>query len=155
MTEQDQYKFTVQRIFLKDASFEVPHAPSIFRDNWQPENSVMMNSAITGLDPDTFEVVLSITLTAKNADRTLFVAEVHQAGIFTITGFSEAERSRLLGAYCPHVLFAYANEAITNLATKGSFPQVVLQPVNFDALFTQHQEELLKRPAGVKNRHLN
>lgn len=147
-TAQNQQQFAIQRIYLKDASFEVPNAPAIFREEWRPENNLTMNTTVDGLDADNFEVVLSVTLTAKMPDRTIYVAEVHQAGIFTLKDFPEPERTRLLGAYCPNVLFAYAREAITDLVTKGSFPQVVLQPVNFDAVFVQHQQEMAKRQQG-------
>jgi preprotein translocase subunit SecB len=102
-------------------------------------------------------VVLAVTLTAKSEERTIYVVEVQQAGIFTINGFPEPERSHLLGAYCPNALFAYAREAISDLVTKGSFPQVVLQPVNFEALFLQHQQKNATRqaPNGEKRPILN
>lgn len=155
MANQEQQQFVIQRIYLKDASFEIPNAPAVFREEWKPENNLTMNTTVNGLAQDTFEVVLTINLTSKASERTIFVVEVQQAGIFTLTGIPEQERTRLLGAYCPHVLFAYAREVITDLITKGSFPQVVLQPVNFDALFFQHQQELSKRPSVYGSQTLN
>lgn len=151
MSDQEQQQFTIQRIYLKDASFEIPNAPAIFREEWRPENNLTMNTTITNLDKETFEVVLSVTLTSKIPDRTIYVAEAQQAGIFTLIGFPETERTRLLGAYCPNVLFAYAREVISDLVTKGSFPQVILQPVNFDSLFFQHQQEVVKRSSTPNN----
>lgn len=153
--QEQQQQFVIQRIYLKDASFEIPNAPNIFREESRPENALTMNTTVNGLGQDTFEVVLSITLTSKTAEHTVFVVEVQQAGIFTLTSIPEQERTRLLGAYCPHVLFAYAREAITDLITKGSFPQVVLQPVNFDSLFFQHQQELAKRSTSYTSQTLN
>ena len=144
MANQEQ-QFTIQRIYIKDVSFEIPNAPNIFREEWRPENNLTINTTVNGLGQDNFEVVLSINLTSKAEEKTIFVVEVQQAGIFTLSGIPEQERTRLLGAYCPNVLFAYAREIITDLITKGSFPQVILQPVNFDALFMQHQQELAKR----------
>ncbi|KOR30148.1 preprotein translocase subunit SecB [Achromatium sp. WMS2] len=150
MSDHDKNQFAIQRIYLKDASFEIPNAPAIFREDGQAENNMTMNTTINSLDNNTFEVVLSITLTSKIPDRTIYVAEVQQAGIFTITGFPEHERLRLLGTHCPHVLFAYAREAIGDLITKGSFPQVVLQPINFDALYVKHQQGLARRAPAAE-----
>lgn len=145
MTDQDQRQFTIQRIYLKDVSFEVPNAPAIFREEWQPESNLTLNTTASGLDKDTAEVILVLTLTVKIKERTAYVVEVQQAGIFTLAGFPDQERALMLGAYCPNVLFAYAREVITDLVAKGSFPQMVLQPVNFEALFFQHQQELARR----------
>lgn len=155
MTDKDLQQFNIQRIYLKDVSFEIPNAPAIFREEWHPENNVTINTTVNGLDQETFEVVLAVTLTSKIPDRTIYVVEVQQAGIFTITGFPEQERSRLLGAYCPNVLYAYVREVISDLVTKGSFPQVVMQPMNFDALFFQHQQEIARRPASSSGQILN
>lgn len=145
MANQEQQQFMIQRIYLKDVSFEIPNAPNVFREEWKPENNLTMNTTVNTLGQDNFEVVLSTNLTSKAGDKTIFVVEIQQAGIFTLSGFSEQERTRLLGAYCPNVLFAYAREAVTDLIAKGSFPQIILQPINFDALFIQHQQELAKR----------
>jgi preprotein translocase subunit SecB len=152
----EQRQFAIQRIYLKDVSFEAPNAPAIFREEWRPDNSLTINTKVSSLEADAFEVVLSVTLTAKAEERTIYVVEVQQAGIFTLTGFPETERSHLLGAFCPNTLFAYAREAISDLVTKGSFPQVVLQPVNFEALFLQHQQNATKNaPNGGKRPTLN
>jgi len=158
MTDQpeSQPQFAIQRIYLKDVSFETPKAPAIFREEWQPENNLSLNTTVNTLDPHTFEVILVLTLTAKLGDHTAYVVEVQQAGIFTLTGFPDKERALMLGAYCPNVLFAYAREVVTDLVTKGSFPQMVLQPVNFDALFFQHQQELAQRAQNPNSgQHLN
>ena len=141
MAESDQInpdrQFAVQRIYVKDMSFESPNAPEIFRGDWKPENELNLNTKVNRLAEQAYEVVLSVTVTAKVGDKTAFIAEVHQAGIFTLGGFSDQELGPMLGAYCPNLLFPYAREAITDLVVRGSFPQLVLQHVSFDALFAQ------------------
>jgi preprotein translocase subunit SecB len=148
--QQDQRQFGIQRIYLKDVSFETPNSPDIFRQEWKPENNLNINSAVKPINDNAYEVVLTLTLTTKLGDKTAYLIEVQQAGIFTLQGFSDQEKAPMLGAYCPNVLFAYAREVITDLASKGSFPQMILQPVNFDALFMQHQQELAKRAKAEK-----
>jgi len=145
--QQDQRQFAIQRIYVKDVSFEVPNAPDVFRaeNQGQPDNNLNLNSAVNPLDNDSYEVTLTLTLTTKIGEKTAYIAEVQQAGIFTLKGFSDQEKAPMLGAYCPNALFAYAREVISDLVTKGSFPQMVLQPVNFEALFMQHQQELAQR----------
>jgi preprotein translocase subunit SecB len=156
MTDQDQAQeqrqFAIQRIYVKDVSFEAPAAPDVFRQEWRPDNSLNLNTEAQALDPQTYEVVLTLTLTAKIGESTAYLAEVKQAGIFTLAGFSDQEKAPMLAAYCPNVLFAYAREVISDLVTKGSFPQMVLQPVNFDALFVQHQQELARRAQSTDGR---
>lgn len=141
MAESDQInpdrQFAVQRIYIKDMSFESPNAPEIFRGDWKPQNELNLNTKVNRLAEQAYEVVLSVTVTAKVGDKTAFIAEVHQAGIFTLGGFSDQELGPMLGAYCPNLLFPYAREAITDLVVRGSFPQLVLQHVSFDALFAQ------------------
>lgn len=134
-------QFSVQRVYTKDASFESPNAPEIFRGEWKPKHDLNLNTKVNQLGDHFYEVVLSVTVTATVDDKTAFIVEVHQAGIFTMSGFAEAELGPMLGAYCPALLFPYAREVVTDLVVKGSFPQLVLQHVNFDALFAQHQQQ--------------
>jgi preprotein translocase subunit SecB len=152
MAENDQSneerQFAVQRIYTKDLSFESPNAPEIFRGEWKPQNELNLNTKVNRLADNAYEVVLSVTVTAKVGEKTAFIVEVHQAGIFTLGGFSEQELGPMLGAYCPNLLFPYAREAVSDLVTKGSFPQLVLQHVSFDALFAQHQQEAAGSDAG-------
>ena len=116
MAEQDQTnperQFAVQRTYIKDLSFESPNAPEVFRGEWKPQNELNLNTKVNRLDEQTFEVVLSVTVTTKVGDKTAFVVEVHQAGIFTLGGFSEEELGPMLGAYCPNLLFPYAREVV-------------------------------------------
>jgi len=149
MADQDQAPserhFQLLRIFTKDVSFESPNAPEIFRSSWQPKHELNLNTKVNKLDDESYEVVLSVTATTKVEDKTAFIVEVHQAGIFGVKGFPETELGPLLAAYCPNLLFPFAREVVSDLVTKGSFPQLVLQPVNFDALFVQHQQKLAEQ----------
>jgi preprotein translocase subunit SecB len=146
--ETDERAFQLLRIYTKDVSYESPNAPDIFRSNWQPQHELNLNTKINKLEEDSYEVVLSVTVTTKMEDKTAFIVEVHQAGVFGVKGFPEAELRPLLGAYCPNVLFPFAREVVSDLVTKGSFPQLVLQPVNFEALFAQHQQQQAAEAKG-------
>lgn len=146
---QGERQFAVQRIYVKDLSFESPNAPAIFRGEWRPQHELNLNTKVNRVGEDAFEVVLSVTVTAKSGEQTAFIVEVHQAGFFGVKGFAEQELGPLLGAYCPNLLFPYAREAVSDLVTKGGFPQLVLQPVNFDALFAQHQQKVAEQSGAV------
>jgi len=151
MTENEQQserQFVVHRIYTKDLSYEAPNAPDIFRQEWQPKHELNLNTKANRLDGETFEITLSVTATTKIADKTASIVEVHLAGLFGLRGFPEAELAHLLGAYCPNLLFPYVQEIVSNLITKGSFPQLVLQPVDFEALFAQHQQQMAGRTEG-------
>ena len=138
-------QFGIQRIYVKDVSFETPNSPDIFRGEWKPENQLNISTAAKALEENVYEVTLTLTLTTKSDAKTAYLVEVQQAGIFGLQGFPEQEKGPMLGSYAPNLLFPYAREVISDLVSKGSFPQMVLQPVNFDALYVQHQKELTKR----------
>lgn len=141
MSEENQ-QFTIQKIYLKDVSFESPNSPQAFTSgDWQPQINVQINSSNQAIADDTYEVVLDITVTAKHDDKTAFLAEIKQAGIFTIAGFEQENLGGMIGAYCPETLFPYAREAISELVSKGGFPQLLLAPVNFNALYTQQMQQ--------------
>ena len=149
----DERQFAVQRIYIKDVSFESPNSPAIFRGEWQPQHQLNLTTRVNRIGEEGFEVVLSVTVTTKMGEQTAFIVEVHQCGLFVAKGFSEQELGPLLGAYCPNLLFPYAREAVSDLVTKGGFPQLVLQPVNFDALFAQHQQQMAEQanaPSGAQ-----
>lgn len=141
-------QFSIQRIYVKDISYETPNSPGIFRGEWNPDTQLNINTAIKTLEQNVYEVTLTLTLTAKSEDKTAYLVEVQQAGIFGVRGFSDHDKGPMLGSYIPNLLFPYAREVISDLVSKGSFPQMVLQPVNFDALYMQHQQELAKRAKG-------
>ena len=141
MSDQEQ-QFAIQKIYLKDVSFESPNSPQSFTSGeWKPEINVQINSSNKTIAENTYEVVLSITVTAKQEETTAFLAEVQQAGVFTIAGFPEENLGGMIGAYCPESLFPYAREAVSELVSKGGFPQLLLTPVNFNALYTQQMEQ--------------
>ncbi len=142
MTEQAQPQFGIQRLFIKDVSFESPNAPDIFRLEWKPQIKLDINTQTRALDKDAFEVVLTVTVSAKIDEDTAFLCEVQQAGIFSVSGFPDETRDQMLGAYCPNILFPYAREAIDSAVVKGSFPAINLAPVNFDALYTQNKQSV-------------
>ncbi|MCW8908765.1 MAG: protein-export chaperone SecB [Sedimenticola sp.] len=153
MTENTQAnepsrEFALQRIYVKDVSFETPNSPSIFTEEWKPESNLNLNSNVTKLDNDLYEVVLTVTVTTKIGDKTAYLVEVLQGGIFTIRNFPEEEMGHMLGAYCPNVLFPYAREVVSDLVSKGSFPQLLLTPVSFDALYAQHMQEQAQKKAA-------
>jgi preprotein translocase subunit SecB len=143
--DEQNREFALQRIYTKDVSFETPNSPAVFQQEWKPETSVNLNTEVNKLTDTVFEVMLSVTVTTKIGDKTAYLIEVKQAGIFSISGFPDQEMGPLLGAYCPNQLFPYVREAISDIVLKGSFPQLVLQPVNFDMLYAQHQQELAKK----------
>lgn len=134
-------QFSVQRIYLKDASLETPGTPAIFTKTWQPEINLDLNTRTKELGENHYEVVLTLTVTAKSEDAAAFLIEVQQAGIFQIAGLGEAELNHTLGAFCPNILFPYARETVDSLATRGSFPALMLAPVNFDMLYAQKLQE--------------
>lgn len=140
MTEQQQPQFGIQRLYLKDVSFESPNAPGIFRKEWKPQVKLDLNTQARQLEENVYEVTLTLTVAAKVQEETAFLCEVQQAGIFTITGFDDDVRDQMIGAYCPNILFPYAREAIDTLVIKGSFPALMLAPVNFDALYAQNKQ---------------
>jgi preprotein translocase subunit SecB len=130
----------LQGVYLKDCSFEAPQGP---RGNgeWSPQISLDLNTAVTPLAGDTREVVLTVTVSAKQAEQTLFLVEVKQAGAFLMTNLSPDEYKRAIGSICPTVLFPYARAVVSQLVSQGGFPQLLLPPVNFDALYANSQNE--------------
>ncbi len=147
--KEEPREFGLQRIYVKDVSFETPNSPAIFGKEWKPESNLNLNSNVTRLDDNHWEVTLTVTVTTKIADQTAFLVEVQQAGIFLVKGFPEAEMGHMMGSYCPNILFPYAREVVSDLVTKGSFPQLLLAPVNFDALYAQHMQEMQSRQQGA------
>ncbi|HED18691.1 MAG TPA: protein-export chaperone SecB [Gammaproteobacteria bacterium] len=148
MTEEDNQvpaesgpEFAILRIYLKDVSFETPNSPGVFAQEFKPEISLQLNTAIKKIENDIYEVVLSITVTAKQGEQTGFLVEVQQAGLFTLKGFDEAQKGPMLGAYCPNTLFPYAREEISGLVSKGGFPPVLLSPINFDMIYAEKAAE--------------
>lgn len=151
MTEQpkldqqnEDTQFMIQRIYVKDLSYETPNTPLVFQQQWEPELTLDLNTTSTELEANVYEVVLTVTATVVNQKATAFLVEVKQGGIFTIQGAPKEQLDHLLNSFCPGILFPYAREAITSQVIRGSFPQLVLSPINFDALYMQQLAEKQK-----------
>ena len=129
--------FTVEKIYVKDVSFEVPGAPAIYAENVQPELQLNLNQRVQRLGENAYEVVLAVTLTCKAADKTAYVAEVQQAGVFGLVGLEPQAIDALLGTQCPNILFPYIRQLLSDLIQAGGFPPFFLQPINFDGLYAE------------------
>lgn len=153
-SDQAQPEFAIQRIYVKDLSLETPNTPSIFLEQWEPElNMDLATDASNVLEANVREVVLTVTVTVKIKEKVAFLVEVKQAGIFSINGFPEDQLHHMLGSYCPSVLYPYAREVVTDAVMRAGFPQLYLAPVNFDALYEQHQQQEKGQPitTGASN----
>ena len=140
--EEDGPQFSLQRIYVRDLSFEAPKSPAIVRQEWAPAVSLDLNTRQKQLEGDFYEVVLTLSVTVNTGDEVAFIVEVQQAGIFLIKGLDAASLSHTLGAFCPNLLFPYARETIDSLVVRGSFPALMLAPVNFDALYAQELQRM-------------
>ncbi len=140
----------VHRMYIKDASFEAPNSPEVFSGNWEPKITLNIKTDHRHLEKigaNHWEVSLHVSVEAIHGEQTALLAEVEQAGIFEFSGFEGEEFNRILGAYCPSVIYPYAREAISSLVAKGGFPQLVIQPLNFEAMFRAHQEQAAAKQA--------
>jgi len=147
--QSSQPQLLLQKIYVKDVSFEAPNAPQIFQEiseneQAQPQVQLNLGQRASDLGGDLYEVVLSLTLTCTLGERTAYLAEVQQAGLFGIVGFSEAEHAGIIGSYCPNLLFPYARQVISSLVLEGGFPPFLLQPINFDALWAEQQRRSME-----------
>ncbi len=136
----------IERIYLKDASFESPRAPAVFRSEWQPQIHIDISTKNSTLGEDRHEVVLALTLTARVDGESLLIIELQQAGIFRITGLADDPLRQALAVACPNILFPYAREAVDSLASRGTFPAFNLAPINFDALYAEAKR---RHEAGI------
>jgi preprotein translocase subunit SecB len=134
-TEEKQ--LLLQKIYIKDLSFESPKAPEVFAASAQASTNLNIGSGNRQIEGNHIEVSLTLTIESKVGEETLFLIEIVQAGVFTIAGYTDQERAMLLGSFCPGTLYPFAREAVAELASKGGFPQLLLQPINFDALYAQ------------------
>ena len=150
MAEQNntEKQFVIQKIYTKDMSFETPNSPAIFTETWEPAVDFNLGTNVAPLQDSLYEVSLTITITVKIGETIAYLVEVNQAGVFTMVGFTEQELAPMVGSFCPNILFPYAREVISDLVTKGGFPQLLLAPVNFDALYAQHVQQMQQAPAN-------
>ena len=147
-SDQNAQELVMQNIYVKDSSFEAPSGPNLQVAEWNPQFSLNMNTAGSTLAEAQHEVVLTITLEAKVADKVAYLVEVKQGGLFMIRGYSEDDTRRVVGAFCPGVLFPYARQSVSDLILRGGFPPFLLPPVNFDALYQQSLEQAARNAAA-------
>jgi len=152
--DQKEKQFAIQRVFIKDLSFESPNSPIIFNEKWEPAVELNLFSKTRDLNDNLFEVAITTTLTVNLGEKTAYLAEVCQGGIFLLKGFSQQEMGPMLGSFCPNVLFPYAREAVSDLVIKGGFPPMLLAPVNFDALYAHHIQDR-QNPQAPGSQSLN
>jgi preprotein translocase subunit SecB len=144
----EEKQFSIQKIYTKDISFETPNSPKIFTEKWEPTVDFNLGTNVDPIENALFEVSLSVTVTVKCAETTAYLVEVTQSGIFSLAGFSEQEMAPMVGSFCPNILFPYAREVVSDLVAKGGFPQLLLAPVNFDALYAQHVKQAQQAPGS-------
>lgn len=149
--EQQQAQFQLQKLYVKDVSFELPNAPQIFQEDGQVEIKLNLSQKVENLAEGVHEVVLTVTVTASLDEKTAYLAEVQQAGIFAIIGLGEQARHAALNTLCPHTLFPYARRTITDLVADGGFPPLVLQPINFDQIYAQRMREAQAQASAAEN----
>lgn len=142
-------EFAIVRIYLKDVSLEAPNSPGVFAEDFKPEISLQLNTSVNNIEENLYEVGLNITVTAKQGEKTGFLVEVQQAGLFSLKGFDQAQKGTMLGAYCPNILFPYAREEISSLVTKGGFPPLLLAPINFDMMYAEKAAENAQQAASA------
>lgn len=151
---ENEKRISVAKIYVKDFSFESPMTPGVFKtEKWSPQTNLNLRSAHVQVAEGVHEVVLTITVDAKEDDKTVFLVELQQAGLFELTGYEDSERAAITGSYCPSILFPYAREAIASVIQKGGFPEFVLQPINFDALYMQTQKQAEEAAAAAAEKH--
>ena len=140
-SDPEQGQFGIQKIYVKDMSFETPNSPEVFQEQWSPTVNMDVANSASKMDDDLCEVVLSVTVTVTSEDKPIYLVEVQQAGIFHIAGFSDEIMGRMLATTCPNILFPFAREVIADVVARGGFPQLLLAPVNFEALFVQKMQQ--------------
>ncbi|NKB38821.1 MAG: protein-export chaperone SecB [Gammaproteobacteria bacterium] len=146
--EAAQGKFGLQKIYVKDVSFEIPDSPMVFQEEWEPSVNMDIGNTAAKIAEDIFEAVLSVTITVKSGEKTMYLIEAQQAGIFHIAGLPDESINKMLATTCPNILFPFARETISDLVTRGGFPQLLLAPVNFDALYAQKEYQAQQEKEG-------
>jgi preprotein translocase subunit SecB len=160
MAEQDQSaagapakeekQFAIQKLYIKDVSFESPNVPVVFTEKWDPDVELNLTTDASKIPQNLYEVAVTVTVTVKNGGKVAYLIEATQVGVFGVNGFPKEEMGPLLGSFCPSVVFPYLREVVSDLVIKGGFPPLLLSPVNFDALYAQHMQE---KEASKANKH--
>lgn len=152
MAEQaTEKKFLIRKVYTKNISFEAPNSPQIFAQEFEPKMDVNLNVESSNLEESVYHALIRLTVTVKVGETTAFLCEVEQAGIFVLTGFDENEISYMLGSQCPNVLFPFAREAVSDLVVRGGFPQLLVEPVNFDGLYANHMKQRQQQAETAPN----
>ncbi len=152
--QADEKNISIAKIYIKDFSFESPKTPDVFRANeWSPQTNLNLRSTQSEFEDGVFEVTLTITIDAKDGDQTLFLVEISQAGLFEIRGYQEEELKAVIGSYCPSLLFPYARQAVAAMIQNGGFPEFILQPLNFDALYMRSQQQVAQAESEGEEKH--
>jgi len=149
--QQQQAQFQLQKLYIKDVSFELPNAPQVFQEDGQVEIKLNLAQKVEDLAEGVHEVVLTVTVTATLGEKTAYLAEVQQAGIFGISGLPEQGKHAALNTLCPHTLFPYARRMITDLVAEGGFPPLVLQPINFDQIYAQRMQDAQAQTSAAED----
>ena len=149
--QQPQAQFQLQKLYVKDISFELPNAPQIFQEDGQVEIKMNLAQRVENLADNVHEVVLTVTVTATLGEKTAYLAEVQQAGIFSIVGLNEQAQHAALNTLCPHTLFPYVRRSITDMVADGGFPPLVLQPINFDQIYAQRLQEAQSQASAAED----
>lgn len=142
-------QFQLQKIYVKDVSFETPNSPGIFKVEWKPSVDLHLTNEAKKIDESLYDVVLSVTVTVKLGEETAYLAEVNQAGVFYLNNIPADMLDRMLGIACPNILFPYVRETVSDVVLRGGFPQLLLAPVNFEALYQQQQKNAQQTPANT------
>lgn len=151
MADNDKPQFALQRIYIKDASFEAPNTPRTFTQEWKPEIKLDLNSGARKVDEGFYEVSVKVTITATNGEETAFLVEMMQCGLFAIQNIPEDQLQPMLGAMCPNILFPYLRESVDAMVVKGGFPALMLAPINFDALYQQRVQQAQQQAEQAQN----
>jgi preprotein translocase subunit SecB len=142
-----EQQLALQKIYTKDVSFEIPNAPNVFAEQGQAEVKLNLGQRVEDLGDDLAEIVLTVTVTATIGEKTAYLAEVAQAGVFLVKGFNDQQKHAIVNTFCPNTLFPYARTSITNLVADGGFPPLTLQPMNFDQLYAQRMQQMAAEQA--------
>jgi preprotein translocase subunit SecB len=147
MEQNEQPVFGIEKLYVKDLSVEVPNAPEIFLEREAPQINIQLNTSGRGVGEGIYEVVLTVTVTAKAGEKTVFLVEVGQSGVFRIQNVPEEQMEPLIAVACPNILFPYAREAVSDAVSRAGFQPIVLQPVNFEGMYMQRLQEQAGAPA--------
>lgn len=148
--QTQQPGFSIEKIYVKDVSLEIPHAPQIFTDRTQPQVSIELSNLAQQVEENVFEVAIKVTVTSKIADKTVFLVEVTQAGIFQVRNVPAENIEMIVGITCPNILFPYLRETVSDLVVRAGFQPVLLNPINFEALFAQQKQQEAEQAGSVQ-----